>query len=206
MAGNITINCPECDKPLKASSDLLGKKIRCKACGAVFPARGDSGQAAPKGKKPAKKGDADPDTVAYKMTEEYLGRRCPYCANAMEEGARICLECGYDTMTREKANLRKVRETTGFDIFMWLLPAGLVALLVLGLLGGCTWYWLGVDKTTFGPEDVWYSALAASLFTKVYLSVIVLFIAFFGGRFAIRRLVFHYMPPEIEEKFIASPR
>lgn len=206
MASNITINCPECDKPLRASSDLLGKKIRCKACGAVFPARAASGKAEPKEKKGAKRDDADPDTVSYKLTEEYLGRRCPYCANAMGEEDRICLECGYDTLTREKANLRKVRETTGFDIFLWLLPAALCAILVLGLLGVCTWYWIGVDKTTFGGEDVWYSALAGSLFTKVYLTVIVLFISFFAGKFAIRRLVFNYMPPEIEEKYLASPR
>ncbi len=204
MASTITITCPECDKPLRASSDLVGKKIRCKACGAVFAAKAP---AAAKKEKAAKKGeDDDGEVMQYKLTEEYLGRRCPYCANAMEEEDRICLSCGYDTLTREKARMRKVRETTGFDIFKWLLPAILCAILTLGLLGFDAYYWFGIDKNTFGGEEIWYSALAGSLFTKVYLTVMILFICYYAGRFAIRRLVFHYLPPEIEEKVIAQPR
>src|SRR5690242_16474452 len=120
MASTITITCPECDKQLRASSEVLGKKIRCKACGATFAARDAGGKSAPAGKagkdakggKPAKPGkaakdeDDDPfkaDAVPYVMREEYLGRRCPECANAMEEEDRVCLHCGYNTITREKA-------------------------------------------------------------------------------------------------------
>src|SRR3954454_23403484 len=69
MASSITVTCPECDKQLKASSEVLGKKIRCKACGATFvgraakeapakgaPAKGASAKGAPAKGAPAKRG------------------------------------------------------------------------------------------------------------------------------------------------------
>lgn len=211
MASTITITCPECDKQLRAPSDVLGKKIRCKGCGATFAARNSGGKAAapkPAEKQTAKsaKGgksagkpnqDDDNDDTPYGMTEEYLGRRCPECANAMGDDDRICLHCGYDTMTRVKARTRKVRHTTGFDMFLWLLPGILYAILTLTLVGGCAYYWAAIDRETFGGE--WYDFLG-SLGMKVYTTVIALGICYKAGRFAFIRLVLHPKPPEIEEK------
>ena len=49
----------------------------------------------PAAKKPAAKATSGEDEEgAYGMTEEYLGPRCPNCANAMEEGDIVCLHCG----------------------------------------------------------------------------------------------------------------
>lgn len=199
MASTITLTCPECEKKLKASSDLLGKKIRCKSCGAVFPAREEKQGGAP-AKAGGKGADAqlEADNVPYILKEEYTGRRCPYCANAMEEEDRICLHCGYDTLTREHSRMKKVRETTGMDVTKWLIPGIACAILTLAMLGGCAFYWFGVNRDTFGGEEVWYSWFG-TLFPKVYTTVAVLFASWYAGRFAVRRL-YNYMPPEIEEK------
>ncbi|MFO0841649.1 MAG: hypothetical protein U0797_04505 [Gemmataceae bacterium] len=222
MASTITITCPECDKLLKVPSQAEGKKVRCSACDATFVARpeddddADSDRArpardkAPKGEKAkpapkAKKAD-DPfsaDTAAFSMKEEYIGRRCPECANAIGEDDRICLTCGYDTVTRNRARTRKVQHVTGFDITLWLMPGILSALLVLAILGGLAYLWVSVDRSTFG--DVWYDFLG-SLGMKVYTSVMGLFIVYKAGQFAIRRLILHPKPPEVELKLDENRR
>jgi hypothetical protein len=216
MASTITITCPECDKQLKASSDMLGKKIRCKGCGATFAARAP-GKSAParepdkkdapadKSKKAQPKGKpaSDEDDKPYGVTEEYLGRRCPDCTEALDDEQVICLNCGYNTMTRIKGRVRKVRDITGGDIFLWLLPGIACALLVLILLGFDLWYIIQVDREMFG--DAWYDFIGASG-TKIWFNTINIYIMYLAGKFAIRRLVFNYMPPEVEEKMDYKPK
>lgn len=222
MASTITIICPDCDTQLKASSDVLGKKIRCKACGATFAARDSAAKApaAPAKPAPAKaaaKGtaktapakaaekpkpvDPDDDKTPYGVTEEYLGRRCPECANAMEDEDVICLHCGYNTTTRVRSRIRKVRDVTGGDYFIWLLPGIGCALLVLGLLGFDGWYVFGTDPDFFG--DAWYGFIT-TMGAKLWTNVVIMYIVYVAGKFAIRRLVFHYKPPEVEERFGAK--
>lgn len=223
MASTITITCPECEKLLKVPSQAEGKKVRCSACDATFIARSDdededdSGRGRPAPAKPPKTGKAKPaakskkadddpfsvDTTSFGMVEEYIGRRCPECANAIGEEDRICLTCGYDTLTRSRARTRKVQHVTGFDITLWLMPGILCALLSLAILGGLAYMWISVDRGTFG--DVWYDFLG-SLGMKVYTSVMGLFIVYKAGRFAIRRLIFHPKPPEIELKLEENRR
>lgn len=225
MASTITITCPECDKSLRAPREVLGKKIRCKGCGATFSARAaraaddrddDEDDARPPA-RPAKKApaakpvaaapkkdkpkDTDEDATPYGVTHEYLGPRCPSCANAMEEGDRICLHCGYDTETRIQGRMKKVKYYSGFDIFLWLLPGIALALLTIGLLTATVLYLVNIDRATF--NDAWYDFLG-SLGMKVWASVIVLFICYFAGRFAIIRLCINYLPPEIEENIKAG--
>lgn len=224
MASTITITCPECDKLLKVPSQAEGKKVRCSACDATFIAHAeddeeDSGRpgkakatkpakAAPakveKAKPAAAKKSDDPftaDTTAFGMKDEYLGRRCPECANAIGEDDRICLTCGYDTLSRNRARTRKVQHVTGFDITLWLIPGILCALLCLAILGGLTFLWIKVDRAMFG--DVWYDFLG-SLGMKVYASAMGLFIVYKAGRFAIKRLIYHPRPPEVELKLESS--
>jgi LSD1 subclass zinc finger protein len=215
MASTITITCPECEKLLKVPSQAEGKKVRCSACDATFiaqpdeddddsdrgrPARGKAPKSE-KAKPAAKAKDPDDpfgaDTTAFTMKEEYLGRRCPECANAIGDDDRICLTCGYDTVTRNRARTRKVQEITAFDVILWLMPGILAALVVLATLGGLTYMWLRVDRSTFG--EVWYDFLG-SLGMKVYVSVMALFLVYKLGRVAIRRLIVQPKPPEIELK------
>jgi hypothetical protein len=143
MAESIDISCPECGKVSKAPADIVGKKIRCKQCQAVFvakagpagakPAGGAGKPAAPAGKaagkKPAAPGkhdDEDEYTAAknpYGVTTENLAVRCPFCALPMDPpDSRICLHCGYDMQKRKRVESRQTYEITGTDYFMYHLP------------------------------------------------------------------------------------
>ncbi len=197
MANTITIICPECEKSLKAPPEVVGKKIRCKGCGHTFAARAP--QAGKPGKPAAKKKPDEEEEGAYGVTEEYLGPRCPDCANAMEEGDIICLHCGYNTVTRQKVRPRKVRETTGGDVFFWLLPGILCALGVILLITADMLYIFLIDKDMF--EEAWYDFIGGKML-KMWTSIGLLFIIFFLGRFAVKRLIFDNKPPEVEEKMI----
>lgn len=195
MASTITIICPECEKSIKAPEDVVGKKIRCKGCGETFTAK------APKGKPKAKAKQGDDEEGSYGITEEYLGPRCPHCANAMEEGEIICLTCGYNTMTRIRAKQRKVRETTGGDVFLWLLPGIACVLLVIILVTADLMFIFMTDREMFGGDEGWFGWVGG-MPGKVWATVLVLFSCYYAGKFAIRRLILNYMPPEIEEKWI----
>ena len=121
MAATIHIVCPECGKQIKAPENVLGKKVRCKSCQATFVANegGSKGPPAksskpssgkPSKSKSGKSGPAKPARLAldddeddpnpYGMLDMSFVARWPECANEMEEGAIICLTCGYNTRTR----------------------------------------------------------------------------------------------------------
>jgi hypothetical protein len=210
MASTITITCPECEKEMKVSADVIGKKIRCKGCSAVFPAKAAQGggkSAAPAGakaaaakKKPApKKDDDDEEAKPYTVTEETFAPRCPQCANEMESReAIICLFCGYNLDTREKARMRKIRDVTKWDVFVWWLPGIACALAVITMITGDILYCALVNRDTFGQE-VWYDFLGG-LICKMWTVIPSIFLIYYAAKFAIRRLVFNYTVPEVEER------
>ena len=94
--------------------------------------------------KPAKPTDDDDDDGppgGYGMTDDEVDARCPQCAAKMQsEVAIICLRCGYNKVSRELVRTRKIKETTGGDKFLWLLPGILCVLLVLVLIGYCVFH------------------------------------------------------------------
>jgi hypothetical protein len=199
MANTITIICPECEKSLKAPPEIVGKKIRCKGCGHTFAARApQSGKAAGKAGRRAGK-EEEEEAGAYGMREEYLGPRCPDCANEMQEGEIICLHCGYNTQSRQKLPRRKVRETTGGDIFLWLLPGILCALVVVILITADLLYIFLIDREMF--QEAWYDFIGGKGM-KIWISIVLIFIMYLAGKFAVKRLIFHNTPPEIEEKLV----
>jgi predicted Zn finger-like uncharacterized protein len=212
MASTITITCPECEKQMKVSADIIGKKIRCKGCSTVFPARAGAsataaggkapakaaGKAAAKKKAPAKKDDDDEEATPYGVTEETFTPRCPQCANEMESrDAVICLYCGYNLETREKARMRKIREVTGWDVFKWLLPGILCALAVVGLITWDILYCVFINDWI--DEEAWYSFIGGGG-VKMWLVIPTLFMIYYAAKFAIRRLIFNYTVPEVEER------
>ena len=146
--------------------------------------------------KPSSQDDEDEDEEnngkGYGLTDTIIGPRCPECANELEsEDSIICLHCGYNTRTRTRARTKKTYDTTGGDVFLWLLPGilcilGIILLLVFDII-----YSLNSD-TWYGDE--WYSFLASQPII-VWLWVLSLFIFFFLGRFAIKRLIFNNTPP-----------
>jgi eukaryotic-like serine/threonine-protein kinase len=125
-------------------------------------------------------------------------QRCPQCANELEsEDAAICLHCGYNFFTREQARTRKVRDITGGNTFMWLLPGIISSVWVVLLITFDILYCVLLNEETI-DKDEWYGFIA-SLGIKIWLVVMSLFIMFFCAKFAIIRLMFDNSPPEIEE-------
>ncbi len=212
MATAITVNCPECDKPLKVPEAARGKKVRCKGCehvfevprgpapGAVKPAKparaAKPAQPAKPPAKPADDEDEDGDGKPYGITTLDLASRCPTCANEIEEGARVCLHCGYDTVTRTYHRTRKVYDVTGFDVFLHLLPGILCVITILGLIGLDVWYCLCMKDIMKDSE--WFEWLGGKM-CCMWLCIASLFGMFYAGRFAIKRLILHPHPPEIEK-------
>ncbi len=192
MATAISVSCPQCDKKMKVPADARGKKVRCKGCQHVFVVPAPSAKAAKPGGKPV---DDESDGKPYGITTLDLTPRCPHCANEMEEGDRVCLHCGYDVITREFHRTRKLYDTTGFDVFLWLLPGILSALGVLGLIGLDIWYCMSIRDLV---GDEWYDFIASQA-CQMWFVIISLFGMFHLGKFAVKRLILHYKPPEVEK-------
>jgi hypothetical protein len=219
MATTIVLVCPECGKQVKAPDNVLGKKVRCKFCQAAFVASQPGGKAPPAGKpakppagkgvkppagKPAKSGkpkldDDDEDANPYGVTTLDLVPRCPECANEMEsEDAVICLHCGYNTRTRIRAKTRKVEDTTVGDYILWLLPGAACVLAVLIIIGFDIWYLMKIDDYINAENDSWYLAVWVSGGIKTWVVIMSLGLIWLAGKYAFKRLVLHFHPPEVE--------
>jgi predicted Zn finger-like uncharacterized protein len=234
----IVLNCPQCAKPIKVPADAVGKKVRCKHCSHVFVAQAPGGapaagprEAVQKAKakparvanpakpagKPGKTGVVDePDEEgAYGVTDTVLGARCPQCASEMEEGGVICLGCGYNTQTRVQQRMRKIKDVTGFDKFLWLLPGILCVLGIFAIIGYCCYHHFGLpyelvdnwDKLVEekggrnGAAGDEASGAKGYLFhgaIELWIFIIGALICWRLGRFAVKRLIFNNQPPEVE--------
>jgi hypothetical protein len=227
MATTLTVTCPECKKQFKAPADLVGKKIRCKGCEAIFTVKSAPAVKPTSKAKPA--APTEPPPIALRQEEEDDDNpygvdkldnvpRCPYCTYEMEEGAIICLNCGYNVHTREHFRTKKVYETTAMDYFLWWLPAFGCILAILLMVGYCVfhhyalpgiliknWDKVYADKkedrgdTISAEETPWYAFIFRPEI-EVWLAVGALFGSWKAGRFAYKRLVQDNQPPEIEKR------
>jgi hypothetical protein len=218
MATTILIVCPECAKQIKAPENVLGKKVRCKFCQAAFVASKGGGNAAGKPAKPAAgkaakappvkpapvkpskpaMDDEDDDPNPYGMLDVHVSSRCPDCANDMEEGAIICLICGYNTQTRERHRTVKTYDNTVGEQVAWLLPGIICVLVIIGLIIFNIWYLMKIDEIV-GDDAPWYLAVWTSGGIKLWVVIMSLGVIFFTGRFAVKRLILHYSKPEVEK-------
>lgn len=226
MANSITIVCSQCEKKFNASAEVVGKKVRCKACGEVFVAKLAGAKAAAAkatvaakaggAKKkvvevvptevvpveevtPVDKGDDDDDSNPYGITDADTGHRCPHCANEMEsEDSVVCLACGYNTQTRTQVKTRVVADQGFLDYALWLGPAIFTLIASIGLVVFNVIYDLNIDEWV--NEKEWYHIIVTSGALKMWMGIITAFIVCIGGRYAILRLFFNYKPPEIEVK------
>ncbi len=178
MADKIALSCPECQKPITVSSELVGKKLRCKGCGHVFPVKpaaapkpGPEKAARPKtAPTPAPKPAATPkpaspeddewgDSKPYEATITEEIPRCPNCANEMEsEDAIICLFCGYNTITRVSPGTLKTYETTTWEQIKWTAPGVLMVLAIFAIIGGCIYYHYYLPYVMFDKGPSWADA------------------------------------------------
>ena len=256
MATTFVIACPDCGKQVKVSDEHVGKRVKCKECGAVYPVKAPAD--APAGKAPppvpgkakptqSKATQAKPPAAPKKATqvgpppvpepaeaeapaagykfagdeeedEGYGGKanpytleqtndtlpRCPFCAKEMESAeAMICLNCGYNTRTRMRPEIKAVYAPTGFEWFLWLLPGILCVLTVIGLLVFYIFFWTHIEgwledswfEDEKGPPTTYLGGLGPG-FMRLYLALFTLacYVPLF--RFAIKRLIKNNKPPE----------
>jgi hypothetical protein len=239
----IVTSCPECKKQIKAPGDALGKKIRCKACEHVFvveapprakgpapkaapPAKSTPAKAAkpakpappPKAAKPAKPSpdeDFEVDSNPYGVTRTELGFRCPQCAAEMpSDDAVICLNCGYNTQTREQFRMKKVKDVTGGEKFLWLLPGILCVLGIILLIGYFFFHHFALPGMLFDKWDTLLETKSRAeavgddsigtlgyLFhpgVELWIAVMITLACYKAGRYAVKRLIFNPNPPEVE--------
>ncbi len=207
MATTIAVACPKCEKQIKAPPDLVGKKIRCKECRHVFLVEAPKAAKAKEdpSAKPAKPSKAahdpryDRDDNPYDVTDHEFLPRCPYCAKELEEdGQVICLHCGYNMRTRERVKPKKIYDQSGGEKFTWLLPGILCAVAVLLMIGAIVTTWIVFPRLEKDGSEAWWTVFFSLAF-RLWESIIYLFVAFFTGKFAIKRLIFHPTPPEKEK-------
>jgi len=243
MATTFVIACPECSKQVKVSEEHVGKKVRCKGCGEIFPVKAPDGlsaapktkaapagpakaratQAAPAPAGPAKSRatqaapppappppktpapDEDYDPNKYTPAEDMdTLPRCPFCAHQLpSHDTRICLECGYDTVKRSRPEVKQIYAPTFGEIFLWLLPA---ILCVLFLIGVIVWYYFFWDLIVDWLDDSWfedekgppktYLAAASPSFFRLYHALFIIFMSVPIIRFIYRRFFVNNLPPE----------
>jgi hypothetical protein len=192
MAEAILIACPECNKKLRTPAHLQGKKIRCKSCSHVFIAKAiQQTENVIKAPNPEYEADYKP----YDVLDTTFAVRCPHCAGEMEsDDATICLHCGYDRTKRERHNVVATYETTGMDYFLWLLPGIVCAIMVLAMIGFIVFLVTALAGVVEANKDAWWAFAPRAM--SVWGTIFSLFVIFFCGRFAIRRLIFNPVPQE----------
>lgn len=222
MSTTAAITCPNCENSLNVPSQYFGKKIKCKHCEHAFVAKDPGEQPAKAKTKPAAASPPPPSEMKPTWDEEDeaaaggmakpLGvieeadtARCPHCAKELEPpDAKVCIHCGFNNVTRAKADTKKVWAPTFEDWMKHLLP-GIVALsIVIGLIVLNTicairmreWLegtFLEMEEKDAAGRKRMFVAPGAFIFFIAAISLVIFVPA---AKFAYKRLVREYRPTE----------
>lgn len=244
MATTFVIACPDCGKQVKVSDEHVGKRVKCKECGTVYPVKAPAAKGPPPapGKPKATKAQAGKGTrvkppppptkaeapeapaevepAGYRYVEddedpnapkqytvqqdESTLPRCPFCAVEMESAeALICLNCGYNTRTRQRPEVRQVYAPTAMEWFLWWLPAILCILIMIGMLVWYIIFWMRIEgwmadswfEDEPGPPRTFLGGLGPG-FMRLYLGLFTAFCYVPLIRFVVKRLIKNPRPPE----------
>src|SRR5262249_3275800 len=125
----------------------------------------------------------------YQITDVLLTPRCPQCAAELEsEDAVICLNCGYNNRTRVRMSTVHTIAYTPLDWIVWLGPGILSFLAALAMLGVIAYLWTEFRRKY---NDEWYGFP-----TEIWGSVVACGIGWVAGRWAFKRLILNFRPPE----------
>jgi hypothetical protein len=198
------------DAPIQMKQDDAPKKAKPVSAKKAVPAKAINTSRNPSKNTEGMGDDAD-DLKSYGVNLEGENDlpRCPFCAKELEsEGARICLNCGYDTVTRSRNRTKAVYEPTGGERFMHLLPGIGAALAICAIVTGCVFCFLRMDQWLVGTwmeQEGNGAAIAEGEKRKwnVNPGLITLWTCIFSAficwkllRMAIKRLVYEFQPPE----------
>jgi hypothetical protein len=218
------ITCPHCRKQGKGPIELEGKYIRCRNCKRSFqvkistqakagpPAQegpgiyafaGEGGGTSQQEEAPLRvlpvMDEEEESSNPYGVTDLDERRRCPYCADLMEEEDVLCLNCGYNTQTRQHIRTERTFANTPGDIFVWLLPGILCVLAIFATIGMDLVWWFFLEPYWWKPMDDFLEHPSISIGIRVWGVIFSMFAMYFLGRFAFRRLILHPTPPEMKK-------
>src|ERR1019366_10396623 len=203
------IRCPFCRAPsfvlaAKDGKPDKGKPDKAKAPKpqpkadepiAMEPTEAET-KAAAEAKVVADKAAADAefdDKSAYDVKHVALVPRCPNCTAEMGPHDIICLECGYNTLTREWGKTQKTKAITFKQELKYLGPALGAAAFILFSVVGLLYYTIvspyDVDKTIFEFTNT--EAI------RMWSTVIFLGWLFGAGTFCIKKFIEKPKPDEI---------
>lgn len=221
MATLVEVSCPNCKKALKVPPAVFGKKVKCKHCEHPFVVKDPDEKAAAKPAKPGAKPEpaASPPPAAAKKPYEDDDEgaqnidvirdddeaRCPHCAKVLEPpDAVVCIHCGFNNVTRAKAETKKVWAPGAEDWAMHLGPGiialvacvGLIVFNIIAFIDMREWLagsFLEMDEKDAAGRQRYYVHPRAFNFLLLAITGPILL---FAGRFAYRRLAKDYIPPE----------
>jgi hypothetical protein len=200
---------------------VRGKKVRCKNCeGAVpvpaAPAAPDQRITTAKAKQAPKPDDDENESKnPYGVTETSLSPRCPHCAYELDPpDATVCLHCGFHMIRRQRVASVKTYDRTAGDWFLWLLP-GIACIILAGvMIGYCVFHHAYLPDYVLSTKDIqeiqryrinpfsdyakWDDATALLFYwpIQMWLFLILGYASYRALKFAFKRLVLNYLPPE----------
>jgi hypothetical protein len=136
----------------------------------------------------------------YGITDLDDRRRCPFCADLMDEEDVICLNCGYNTQTRMHIRTERTFANTTGDVFMWLLPGIICVASIFVIIAFDLFWWFGLESFWWEPMDKFLEMTSISLGIRVWEVVISCFVIWALGKFAFKRLILHPTPPEVQKE------
>ncbi len=224
MSSPVEMECPSCGKVLKVPPAVFGKKIKCKHCGHAFvvrdpdevpvkPAKKPGAKPAspppppapaPAAKKPFEDDDEGPEKIEV-IAEGDEVPRCPHCAKELDPpDAIVCIHCGFNNVTRAKAETKKVWAPGFEDWFQHLLPGiialaiciGLIVFNIISIVRMREWLegsFLEMDEKDAAGRKRFFISPGAFIFFFIVTSLPAFVPA---AKFAYRRLVKDFRPPE----------
>ncbi len=170
--------------------------------------------------EPPKKSPFDDDDEGYEagkkpnpygvMKDDLDIPRCPFCAKELDPpDTKVCLNCGYDLLERRRHDTRKVYELTTGDYIMHWLP-GIACVLAIGALvtvsvicGLQMRDWLtgsfldSEEKNEITGKTKFY---VPPFCFNIWIWVICAWLSFKSAKFAYRRLIVGWRPPEVVKR------
>lgn len=163
--------CPQCAASLKVSAQAVGRRVRCKGCGAVVTVPGGDAPAPPITSLPGADDDLLSGLAAGQVVEAPAGARggsgaspavrpCPACGVALSGNAALCTACGYNLQTGRTAGPSAVGQTArgalgavgGLATLGGRFTRGCLGSAIGAMIGAGIWY--GVAHAT-QYESAW---------------------------------------------------